>query len=369
MKNKNLLIVAFSIFFYTNFSFGQINLGTASNFVLFTAAGAFDNIGSSNIIGDIGTNVGTVTGFPPGNLTGQIQEANSITAQAAIDVENAYNDLSGVTCDSVIGSTLGPNQVLTPNVYCITSAAVLNGDLTLDAGGNPNALFIIKINGLIDVTAFSNVILTNAASVNNVYWQIGGAVNVYDSAVFNGIILADGALSFYQGSVLNGNGLSRAGAISTISMTATLSNDFAMPIELIEFEGINKYTYNLFSWSTASEMNNSYFTLERTTDGVNFNEVVLINGVGTSSSTNNYTYSDYSFEKRQNYYRLSQTDFDGKSEVLGLISINNTQTSSEIVKVLNMMGQEVDQDYSGLRVIYFNNGKILKIMGKYTHIQ
>lgn len=365
MKNKKILIAIFSLLYSSNLTFGQINLGTAANFVLFTAAGAFDNFGASNIVGDIGTNVGVVSGFPPGNLTGQIHQANSTTAQAAIDVDSAYSYLSGVPCDSILGNALGSSQILTPRVYCIPTAATLNGDLILDGENNPNALFIIKVNGILDVIAYSKIILINAASQSNVYWHINGAVNVGDTAIFKGIIVGNGALSFAEGSVLNGIGLTRAGAITTNQANLTIPSASQMPIELIKFDGENRLTHNLISWSTASEMNNSHFTLESTNDGINYIELIRINGAGTSTFTNNYTYSDFDFEKKQNYYRLSQTDYDGKSETFDIISIDNSQTPKIIVKVLNMIGQEVDKDYIGLRVIYFKNGEIVKIIGKY----
>jgi hypothetical protein len=94
------------------------NLGTASNFAVFSSAGAFDNLGATNITGDIGTNVGAFTGFPPGIVAGQIHVANASSAQAASDLFVAYAQLASTTCGAVISTTLGNNQVLTPNVYC-----------------------------------------------------------------------------------------------------------------------------------------------------------------------------------------------------------------------------------------------------------
>jgi hypothetical protein len=365
MKIKTLIIAIICLFFSPNSIYGQINLGTAENFVMFTAAGAFDNVGESHFIGDIGTNVGAITGFPPGTVTGQIHQANPTSLQAAADVETAYNYLTGVPCDSVIGNALGSNQILTPYVYCILTAASLTGELVLDGENDPNALFIIKITGVLDLIGLSKITLINSATANNVYWQIDGAVNIGDSAVFNGTILANGALSFVIGAVLNGHGLSRQGAISTISMNATISNDYSMPVELIDFKGENMLTYNLLSWSTVSEINNNYFTIERSIDGTHFTEVKTLSGEGTSSTTLNYSFSDYEFEKKINYYRLTQTDYDGASETFDLISINNLKDPYTITKVVNMLGQEMDKDYLGFRIIYFSNGESVKVHGKY----
>jgi len=206
-----------------NLIFGQVpNLGVASSFAVFTANGAFSNIGATIVTGDIGTNVGAFSGFPPGIVIGQIHVADPVSAQAATDVDVAYNFMGGITCGIVIGTTLGSNQVLTPDIYCIGGASMLTGDLILDAEGDPNALFIFKINGALSTSTFSNVILLNSASLCNVYWQINGAFSLGDSSVFRGTILANGAISLLEGSSLLGRGLSRSGAIDLHNNIVTI---------------------------------------------------------------------------------------------------------------------------------------------------
>lgn len=369
MKYKNPLIVSFSLLFPLSFVFGQVNLGTASSFVLFTSVGAISNTGPSNFIGDIGTNAGAITGFPPGTLTGVIYHEDPTTLQAAVDVENAYNYLTGIPCDSTLASALGNGQILTSRVYCVPEAASLTGELFLDAEGDPNSLFIIKVTGLINVIGLSEIILLNSASADNVYWQIDGAVNIGASAVFKGIILANGALGFANGVDFIGNGLCRQGAISTDNLNAKVPIVSELSVELIQFQGENRHSHNFIFWSTGSEMNNSHFTVERTIDGLNYVELARINGVGTSTSMNSYTYTDFDFETGQNYYRLKQTDNDGVSEIFGLISINNLYESTNIIRVVNMLGQEINWESTELRIIYFNNGEILKITGKYKNNQ
>src|SRR5690349_15436246 len=114
MKTPNFLI-ALILFFIPALHFGQApDLGTASNFAIFTAAGAFNVFGASTLVtGDVGTDVGAFTGFPPGVLIGNIYVADPVSAQAAIDVANAYAALAGETCVTVLGVSLGNNQVVT----------------------------------------------------------------------------------------------------------------------------------------------------------------------------------------------------------------------------------------------------------------
>ncbi|MBK9337405.1 MAG: DUF3494 domain-containing protein [Lewinellaceae bacterium] len=205
--------------------FGQApDLGTSNNFALFTAAGQFENVGAATVvIGDVGTNVGAFLAFPPGTLVGSIHVADPVTVQAKIDVDDAYADLAGRTCGSTIGSTLGNGQILAPNTYCVGEASTLNGNLTLDAQGDPDAIFIFQIGGAFATSTLANVLLINGANLCNVYWQIDGAFTLGGGSLFVGTIIANGAINLHTGSTLNGRALSTAGAISTSDNFVTMS--------------------------------------------------------------------------------------------------------------------------------------------------
>jgi len=201
------------LFLMPTVNFGQApNLGTTSGFALFTASGAFGNSGASSITGNIGSNSESVTGFPPGTIIGTIYNPPDATlAQAAIDVGIAYGNFS--TGGTVLGTPLETPGVLFPGVYSTGGAATLNGDLTLNGGGDPDALFIININGVLTIGASSHIILTNSASLCNVYWQINGEFTLGNGSVFKGTIVSGGAIHLLEGSSLEGRGLTTAGAI------------------------------------------------------------------------------------------------------------------------------------------------------------
>ncbi|MEO6130862.1 MAG: ice-binding family protein, partial [Saprospiraceae bacterium] len=228
MKKILLHIAALAaIFCSPDMIFGQApNLGTTSTFALFTATGAFNNVGSSVVTGDVGTNVGAFNAFPPGILIGTIHVADPASSQAASDVAIAYSDLFNLNCGMVIGTTLGNNQTLGPNIYCTGAASTINGTLVLDAQGNPNALFIFKINGALSTSTFSNVSLINGANYCNVYWQVNGQFTLGDNSVFRGTVIANGAINLLFGSTIFGRALSTAGAISsnTVVVTTLCSN-------------------------------------------------------------------------------------------------------------------------------------------------
>ncbi len=197
-------------------------LGAASSFALFTAVGAFDNVGPSIVHGDIGTNAGAFSGFPLGTVFGNIHVADTYSTQAATDVQNAFGQLSNISCVvplGVLGGTGGNPQVLTPNAYCVGGATTLAGELILDAQGDPNAVFFIRVSGALTTDEGSIVSLANGASLNNVYWQVTGRADLGHNSFFQGTLVVDGAINLIEGTTLLGRGLSRTGGITMDAST------------------------------------------------------------------------------------------------------------------------------------------------------
>ena len=235
MKTRLLLLLsAAALVFSPQVGFGQAPppLGAAASFALFTAVGAIDNNGPSVISGDIGTNAGAFNGFPPGVIiNGNAQVTNPLTTQAAADVQTAYGFYSSnipcVTPLAVYGGT--PAVTLMPGSYCVGGATTLAGTLILDAGGNSNAKFYLKVSGSLTTAQNSLVVLQNGASANNVYWQIGGLATLGQNSVMQGTLLVDGAIIFITGARLEGRGLSRSGAITLTSARATVPSTAVAP--------------------------------------------------------------------------------------------------------------------------------------------
>ncbi|OYU97357.1 MAG: hypothetical protein CFE21_03435 [Bacteroidetes bacterium B1(2017)] len=295
------------------------NLGRVASFALFTSVGAFNNYGTSAIIGDIGTNAGAFTGFPPGTLIGTIHIADSVSTLAATNLATAAASLSALTCGSPLASGLGYGQTLTPNIYCISSLATLNGNLTLNAMGNPNAVFVIKVDGALNTGLSSKVLLTNSANQNNVYWYVNGAFTLGDSSIFRGTLIANGAINLLLKSAILGRGLSTAGAINIYSSNTVL------PVKLVSFNASCNKQSIVFNWTTASEKNNRYFMLETSSDKNNWISLAKINGAGTSNSVNKYSYVYANAPVVDSYYRLKQTDIDGACSYSEVIVVGSCQ--------------------------------------------
>jgi len=102
----------------------------------------------------------------------------------------------------------------------------------------------------------------------------------------------------------------------------------AQPIRLIAFNGQSNGSANALTWSTASETNNNYFTIERSGNGKNFTDIGIVKGQGNSDILNNYSFNDNAPLSGVNYYRLKQTDFNGVSTYSDVISINNSGTDN-----------------------------------------
>ncbi len=196
----------------TNFAQAP-NLGTVANFVLFSADGAVSNSGISQLTGQVGTNNGSSTAF--GNVNGAMQDGNAASAAASADLLLAYGELDSRTPTSFPAPLLGNGQTLNAGVHSITAAATLNLNLTLDAQGDPNAVFIFQIEAPLSTNANSKIILAGGALACNVFWKVEGLVSMASGTSMKGTIIANNAaIEMSTNDTLEGRALSTAGAIT-----------------------------------------------------------------------------------------------------------------------------------------------------------
>ena len=215
-------IVANVSWTFTTDACGQapVALGSAASFVVLGGS-TVTSTGQSSVTGDLGVSPGTaVTGFPPGTLVGSLHAGDPTAAQAIADLTTAFNDAAGRTlCPAsrigdVGGQTLGPGLYKSTSDLSITSA-----DLTLDAHGDPDAVFIFQIATTLTTTAGRQVILANGAKSANIYWQVGSSATLGTTSAFKGTLLADQAITLNTGATLNGRALARIAAVSLDSNT------------------------------------------------------------------------------------------------------------------------------------------------------
>ena len=189
-------------------------LGTEQSFAVLGGS-TVTNTGSSVITGNLGVSPGTaITGFPPGILTGVMHAADAEALQAQTDTTAAYINLAGQECDSdLTGQDLG-GKTLVPGVYCFSSSAQLTGALTLDAGGDPNAVWVFQTGSTLTTASNSSVLLINGANPCNVFWQVGSSATLGTTTSFVGNIFALTSITLDNGASVSGRALARNGAVT-----------------------------------------------------------------------------------------------------------------------------------------------------------
>lgn len=192
-----------------------VPLAGASTFAIL-AGSSITSTGATVITGDLGLSPGSsVGGFPPGILNGTQCINNAAANQAKTDLITAYNNAKDRTCTDMV--TLSGNiggLTLTPGLYKSTSSlAISSGDLTFDAKGNSNAVFIIQIASTLTTTPGRKVILSGGALPSNIFWQVGTSATFGTTTEFKGTVIALQSITFNTGATLTGRAMAINGAV------------------------------------------------------------------------------------------------------------------------------------------------------------
>lgn len=202
------------------------NLASAECFAVFSSIGPVtNNINPTLLRGDVGSNSGLTTGYDPLLVTGMIHGVpDGATGSCATDLNTAYNYLNALPTDIILmePSLFGHNLVLTPHTYLLGAATALTDTLYLDAQGNADAVFVIKINGAFSTSVNSRVVLRNGAQAKNIYWKIDGATDITSNSIFNGSVISAGAISLLSNAIINGRTLTINGAVNTEAVTVNI---------------------------------------------------------------------------------------------------------------------------------------------------
>jgi predicted MPP superfamily phosphohydrolase len=230
-----------------------------------------------------------------------------------------------------------------------------------------------------------------ATWVGNYFWPDNA------NATTQSVTLNNTALGNFTYRVRDASGVNCFEDVYNVSVTGVL------PVSLVSFDATLVDKAVSLNWSTASELNNKYFTVEKSTDGINFNFLGKVDAAVNSTDVKNYVLKDFTPAYGDNYYRLSQTNTDGrttnletkkivyKGNKLFAVSINNmgsntinakinTEKNDQInMKVVDMMGREVLQEsftinagvntknirlQNGMYVVVMSNSKGEKISTK-----
>jgi LruC domain-containing protein len=198
------------------------SFGAAQTFSVLAYA-TVTNTGPTKVSCNVGVSPGSaVTGFLPGIIqNGQIYaEVASLAGPAMSRANEVYNllkaqpallvnDLTG----KVLGETVGA-ITLNPGIYTFSSSAQLNATLTLNDGGDPNAVFIFKIGSTITTASYSKVVMSSGGKGTNVFWQVGSSATIGTYTKFCGNIIALASITMTTGCTTTGKLFALNGAVT-----------------------------------------------------------------------------------------------------------------------------------------------------------
>lgn len=164
---------------------------------------------------DVGVSPGsTTTGFPPCTITGSTNLANAASAQAQADLTTAYDALVARPCGTVVTPADLGGRTLAPGVYCAASSMGVTGTVTLDAGGNANAVWVFQMGSTLITGTGANIALIGGAQARNVWWQVGSSATLGTGTTFRGNILAFTSITLNDNATMLGRALARNGAVT-----------------------------------------------------------------------------------------------------------------------------------------------------------
>jgi hypothetical protein len=214
-----LLVAAFVVPSADAAPTAMVDLGAASTYAALSGASIGNTVSAvgaphTTLRGDLGVKANTQpTGFPPGVVTGAANVGNLAATQAHAALVAAYTEVVARAGGAPLAGALAGATIL-PGLYTIAGAASNTGTVTLDGGGNPNAVFVFQVNGALAMAAASHVVLVNGARASRVFWQVNGAGAIGANADFAGTLMALDAVGVGNGSLVNGRALARNGALT-----------------------------------------------------------------------------------------------------------------------------------------------------------
>jgi hypothetical protein len=212
-----------------------VGLGNASSFAVLAGSTVTNTtdlaLPDTVINGDLGVSpLGAVTGFPPGIINGTEHQADGVSAGAQADLTTAYNDAAGRTPTSGVPAFIGAGQTLVSGVYKAGTSLDVGGTLTLDAQGDPNAVFIFQVPTTLVTDSGTAIDLVNGANACNVFWQVGSSATLGTGTAFQGSILALASITVTTSVTITGRALARNAAVTLDHDTITNAGCATVPV-------------------------------------------------------------------------------------------------------------------------------------------
>lgn len=265
-------------------------------------------------------------------------------------------------------STTIPNLLVNFQTY----PSLPNGPVSFDCLGYDYSLFPVLDNGFWNFVASAN---NNSGNYDLTLFNTNYIATPMYTTVVTSASTPPTTASWTLDGICNAGSTpsqTKRDGMNGFSSFGTGVSGSPLPIELLSFSGYNGGNFNILEWITASEINNNYFTLEHSIDGILFEAFAQIRGAGNSTEQLNYTINDEHPYAGKTYYRLKQTDYDGKFIYSSTIVIANKSihsgvsvssnpgqhsvnidylsTSTEDIKILiyNLLGEQIISEHHGM---------------------
>ncbi len=199
-----------------------VGMGTAASFSVLGGS-TVTNTGPTTMFGDLGLSPGSsVTGAP--HVLGQTHVDDAVAIGAKNALTTAYNDAASRPSDGSAGTDLA-GQTFSPGVHTASSSLLLSsGSVTLNAQGDPNAVFIFQIGSTLTTGSSTSVQLVNGAQACNVFWQVGSSATLGTGTRFVGTVMASATITANTAATIHGRLLAQTGAVNLDTNTITTSN-------------------------------------------------------------------------------------------------------------------------------------------------
>jgi hypothetical protein len=199
-----------------------VGLGSAASFSVL-AGSTVTNTGPTTMFGDLGLSPGSsVTGAP--DVLGQTHVDDAVAIGAKNALTTAYNGAAARSSNGSAGTDLA-GQTFLPGVYTASNSLLLSsGSVTLNAQGDPNAVFIFQVGSTLITGSSTRVLLTNGAQACNVFWQVGSSATLGTGTAFVGTIMASASITADTAATIHGRLLAQTGAVTLDTNTITTAN-------------------------------------------------------------------------------------------------------------------------------------------------
>jgi hypothetical protein len=219
----------------------QLDLGLSSTFAVMGAS-TITNTGPTTVTGSAGGDIGlypgtSITGLASITMSGILHQTDAAAMAAQTDLTNVYNTVALITPTANIDAQDIGGLTLLPGVYRSASSIGITGVLTLDAQGDPEAVFVFQAGSTLITAAGSRVELINGARPSRIYWQVGSSATLGVGSHLAGHVFALASITANNGATVQGQLLALNGAVTLDTNTITNSFDY----RVISAEFINPY--------------------------------------------------------------------------------------------------------------------------------